>query len=801
MRTWHGQTSEMVDVLIHIGPPPFGGITDIHDHLTRAVPGGGATGEDFAAIAATLLGCAVVRQWVLGLGEDRPLLRAIGERLDSFDGEVRAIEKVIDTRGLVKDTASERLARIRAESETCQQQIRQIVYEFVRRRDVTTLLQSTTVQLHEDRYVLPVKADQRGRLGGVVHRASHSGATLFVEPNECVHLNNHLVRLGEKEHDEISRLLGQLAIRVHARGGQIRRSLGALAQLDLIGAKAQYAYQFEMTCPTITERGPLRFHQARHPLLIEQDYQQELAAVPADQRHPVVPIDVRLGGDFDLLIVTGSNTGGKTVALKTVGLLVLMAQSGLHVPAQRGSTLPVFRDVLLDVGDEQSLQQSLSTFGGHLKRIKHILRRADRYSLVLLDELGSGTDPEEGGAIGQAVLDELRALGCLGMVSTHLGVLKAYAYTHDRVDNASVEFDTETLSPTFRLLIGQPGESHAIVVAQHYGLSHRLIRSAKRHLPEQGQRLREAIRATTASRRDSEAALTAAQTARVQAESQQEQYTSKLNELETLAQQFTDWIGSLPAMKSGDEVYVRRFGKAGTLERLQLSRQVAVVNVDNVQVEVPLQELMPDLGDTHVREEITSLRKQIALQTRRAEADRDEAKRTKVEYQRSLSSLRSRQRTFDRWLAAIGKLTVGQEVTFADPPGRGRLVAMDLEAGKVTVEVDGGAQEVRVQGLFPESDVFAGKTGRRAKAKRSSHKGAPQQADKPVPHRRADTRIARANRGILLQLPPKSEVYVVPLRKRASLVRIDREKDLATVQSGPFEVEVALADLEPLRGP
>ena len=178
--------------------------------------------------------------------------------------------------------------------------------------------------------------------------------------------------------------------------------------------------------------------------MLDQASRQEKANVPPEKRHPVVPIDVRLGSDFDLLVITGSNTGGKTVTLKTVALLVVMAQSGMHIPVQRGATMPVFRDVFIDVGDEQSLQQSLSTFGAHMKRIKHVLNKADRSCLVLLDELGAGTDPEEGGAIGQAILDELRRIGCVGMVTTHLSVLKAYAYNHERVDNASVEFDTAT---------------------------------------------------------------------------------------------------------------------------------------------------------------------------------------------------------------------------------------------------------------------------------------------------------------------------------------------------------------------
>ena len=796
------ETGEMVAAVTSVGPPPYGGITDIRAALGRAVPGGGVTGEDFAAIAATLEGCGAVRQWLSGLGEGTDHLAEVGREVHAFDGEVRAIHAIVDQRGDVRDTASDRLASIRREMDSCQDRIRHTVYAFVKRKDVAQYLQSTTVQMHEDRYVLPLKAAQRGRLPGVVHRWSHTGATLFVEPAECVQLNNRLVDLHDKERSEIARLLGELAIRVHSRAEQIRQSLRALGRIDLITAKAQYAYEFDMVGPQMTERSAVQLHQARHPLLIEQVYQQQAAGADSEQLPPVVPIDVRLGADFDVLIVTGSNTGGKTVALKTVGLLAAMAQSGLHIPTQRGATLPVFGDILLDVGDEQSLQQSLSTFGGHLQRIRHVLRRAKRNSLVLLDELGSGTDPDEGGAIGQAILDQIRRIGCVAMVSTHLGVLKAYAYAHDRVDNASVEFDTDTLSPTYRLLIGQPGESHAIVVAEHYGLPARVIRAARHHLPRQHKRLREAIRATTASRKASEEARSAAAEAEAAAVTQQEQYKKRFTDLDRLAKEFSDWVSSLPALKAGDEVFVRKLNKSGRLERLQLSRQVAVVNVDNLQVEVPLQELMPDLGDGSVREEITSLRRQIADQSRRTETALAAAQASETEAKRSLAKLRQRERSFEAWLARLKRLAIGEEVTFSQPPGFGTVIAMDLPAGKVTVRIKGkpkgsssdGKMDLRIQELFPEtSDPAAAAAARRGQSRRRG------EADsRPVVHRDPKSRRARQTGKKVLELPIGSEVYVVPFRKRARLLAVDAAKQQVKVQTGAFELQVALADVEPI---
>ncbi|NLF33219.1 MAG: hypothetical protein GX591_20320 [Planctomycetes bacterium] len=801
VRTWLAQTTEMVDTLREVGLPPFGGITDITAALDRAVPSGGATGEDFAAIASTLKGIGEVRRWSEALGASAPLLVEMTARLEDFTPQVEAIERVIDERGEVRDSASPRLASIRAEAAGCAAQIRQIVYAFVRRPDVAQYLQATTVQMHEDRFVIPVKAEHRGRLPGVVHRASHTGATLFVEPAECVQLNNRLVALAQKEHDEITRLLGELAIAVHRRSGAIARCLRTLAQIDLLAAKAQYAYQFDMTCPEVAEGGPIVLYACRHPLLVEQAARQDAQGVEADQRHDVVPIDVRLGADFDLLIITGSNTGGKTVTLKTVGLLSLMAHSGLHIPARRGATLRLLRDVLLDVGDEQSLQQSLSTFGGHLMRIKHILGRANPHTLVLLDELGSGTDPEEGGAIGQAILDELRRRGCPGMITTHLGTLKAYAYNHDRVENASVEFDTATLRPTYRLLIGTPGESHAIAVAEHYGLPQSVLRAAREHLPRTGRQLRRAIRATSVVRQASEEARAAAEAARLEAQQHQELYQSKLADLQGLTDQFTDWLAGLSAMQPGDELFVRRFKRTGTLVRLQLSRQVAVVNMGGMEAEIPLQELMPEPAAAGA-EQILSLRRQTAEHARQVQGRLEEAERLQQAARRHLAAIEQRQAYVNAWLDRIATLAVGAAVAFDRPPGRGTVQAMDLAGGKVTVEADGQTLELRLQELFPESGAF-GDRRRRAGRPEGQGQGRDQdqeqgQADRPVPHRRADSARARANRRTVAAMDPGSEVYVVPFQKRATLVRVDEARAIAVVQSGAFEMQVNLADVEPL---
>ena len=798
VQRWLDETSQMVDVLREIGPAPLAGVTDIREQLDRAHAGGGASGKDFVAIASTLDAAADVRHWAEGLGEDRALLVELGQKIPDFQAEIEAIREVIDSSGEVRDSASTTLARIRRNIDKARQRIHEVIYGYARRPDVAKILQNPIVTLHEDRFVLPVKAERRHQLPGVVHRASHSGATVFVEPSESVELNNRLVELADEERREIIRLLSELSIKIHKRDEDMRSALRLLAQIDLISAKAGYAYQFDFTAPEITERGSINLHQVRHPLLIEQVHQQEAENVPAERRHQVVPINVRCGSDFDVLILTGSNTGGKTVTLKTVGLAAVMVQSGMHIPAQRGSSLPLFRDVLLDVGDEQSLQQSLSTFGAHIRRVRNILRKADRYSLVLLDELGSGTDPDEGAAIGQAVLDELRRLGCMAMITTHLGVLKAYAINHDRVDNASVEFDTKTLRPTYHLRIGEPGDSHAITVAAAMGMPKRIVQAARKLAHRSGGAFRQAIQATTATRRASEQARTDAHTARLAAETTQEAYADKLSEVHRLQGRFESWLASLAELKPGDEVAVPNFDKPGRLVRVQFNKQIAVVDVDSVQVEVPLAELMPDLGQSGVRSEIATLREQILAQARQAEALRAEAERLQKEYHSSLARQRARQTQFDHWLEAIGAAKVGEEVAIDREPGSGKLLELDFLAARAKVKTAKGELTLSLQELFPQAGPFAPKHKRGPKGKRRpAHPKS--RADLPMTHRRADSRAAKANREAVLKTPPGEKVYVVPFHKRATLIRFNHEKDQAVVQSGAFEMQIPISDLEPVK--
>ncbi|MCL2700850.1 MAG: hypothetical protein FWE88_04055 [Phycisphaerae bacterium] len=843
IREWLEQVSQMVAALRDVGLPPFGGVVDITAALERATPGAGASAEDFLVIAGTLEGAMNVRRYLLSLPESLPLLHAMAGGIGEFQSEIDAVHAVIDPDGIVSDRASHKLAEVRRHMADTAQAIHSLIHSYVRQSEVAKLLQEAVVTLHGDRYVLPVKAENRGRLPGVVHRASHSGATVFVEPEACVQLNNRLSDLAEDERREIQRLLSQLALRIFAVADRVRTTLHSLAHIDVLTAKAQYAYQFNFTCPEITERGPLVFHQARHPLLIEQTEQRGEGILPAsgndgknlapstsqgDGTHnagempasrcaatpAVVPIDIRLGQDFDVLIITGSNTGGKTVALKTVALLVVMAQSGMHIPVRRGAIMPAYRDVFIDIGDEQSLEQSLSTFGAHIKRVRYILHKADAASLVLLDELGSGTDPDEGGAIGQAILDEIRRVGCACIVTTHLSVLKAYAYANERVDNASVAFNSETLRPTYHLLIGTPGESHAISVAAHLGLPRRIVGASRQYLNQQGKQFRRAIQATSIVRQDAEQARAAAAEAQLAAQTQQVSYEVKLADLRRLQEEFNLWLAGLGELKEGDDVFVPSLRRMGRLVRLELHRQIAVVNADPLQIEVPLRELMPDLGQEAVRGQINAVRQQMHAQAAASEQAAAQATHAQKELERSLREQKERSRQFDAWLARIGEMKVGDEVTLTKLPGNGTLTSVDFARGKAKVQTIAGELEVTLQELFPQESPFA-KAGREADPARGRHgprhgdrsrhgESTPRDGDSepaaPQPmHRRSPQGRSKEHLDKLLAVQPGQQVYVVPFHKRATLLRINPDKQHAVVQSGAFELEIPLTDLEPVR--
>ncbi|MDP6637279.1 MAG: hypothetical protein QGG42_20470 [Phycisphaerae bacterium] len=784
---WLTQTSQMVDAIRDAGRLPFAGVCDITEPVGRAAPGGGAGGEDYALISSAVRGAACLGEHLRGLPEELDALARLAARIEDFSRQADAIDRVVAPDGSVRDDASDKLRSIRRETDATSRRIHDVMQDYVRRPEVAKLLQSTNVTVHGDRYVLAVKSENRGRVKGVVHRASNTGATVFVEPSASVELNNQLACLADDERKEVQRLLGELSFLIVAKADRILATMETVSQVDLISAKAQYALKYNMIRPEVSQGGRLEIHQARHPLLVDQAPAGPGSMGPARQLEAVVPIDIRLGSDFDLLVITGSNTGGKTVTLKTTALMVVMTQCGMHIPARRGAIIPVMSDVLIDIGDEQSLEQSLSTFGAHIKRIRYILEAAGRGTLVLLDELGSGTDPDEGGAIGQAILDQLSDSGAMVMASTHLSVLKAYAYNRDRVDNASVEFDVKTLSPTYELRIGTPGESHAISVAQHLGLPGEVVAAARKYFDKRGKQFRKAIQATGAARQQAEAARSEAQAAHAEALNRKDDYEERIADVQGLRKEFLTWLASLDEVKPGDQIFIPSLKRKCTLVRMEMHRQVVLVEAGQMQMEVPISELMPDLGQSDLRKEVNELRAQLAKQGEKMEREAKIVQDTRRKCDQRLGELKEAREQFDRWSKQIATVKTGAKIPINRKPGTGVLESIDLASGRAVVRIPAGQVELTLEELFPQKGPFARKTVAEKKSR-----------GKPIRRRKAGSKRAKASRKSILATKPGSQVYVVPFGKRATLIRFIHDKDLAVVQSGAFEVQISVSDLEPV---
>lgn len=579
---WLKQAEQFRQWVDEHGYPPFGGIRDVREAVRRAVPPAKLEPEELAELASTLMGVDAVRLYFADIGEAHDQVARLTERIGDLRVIADRINRVIDSRGRVKDEASDRLFSLREDVARVRDQTREVFERLTRQPGITKYLQYPNATFHADRMVLPLKADQRGRVPGIIHRSSDSGQTVFVEPAEAVELNNRRINLLEAEREEINRILWELTHLVHLNQTEILRTLDAVAVVDLLIAKVRFGRRFGMHFAQLNERHKLRLVQARNPILM------------AMHEEGVVPIDVRLGEDFDVMIITGPNTGGKTATLKTVGLLALMTQSGLPIPAEAGSTLPVFSGVWIDVGDEQSLEQSLSTFSAHLARIMDILHRARRSTLVLLDEMGAGTDPDEGAAIGRAIVGHLLASGCLAMVTTHLGALKALGYEEKRADNASVQFDPDTLKPTFKLRIGEPGNSNALAIASRLGMPKKLVAAAERHLSNRQHSLQRAIAGTLTARRQAERARREAETARQQAARETLAALDRAKALERQLEVYKQWVKHVIRLQPGDIVRVRGFDDPGRVLRVRIEKQRAAVSIGAKELDLPLSDLLFD---------------------------------------------------------------------------------------------------------------------------------------------------------------------------------------------------------------
>ncbi|HEV3203049.1 MAG TPA: DNA strand exchange inhibitor protein, partial [Gemmataceae bacterium] len=559
--------TEMVEALGTGQTPPFGGLHDIRILVRRAAIGSMLTAEQLLEVAETLTCTGNMYRYRMRLEERFQKLIALLTPIEDLGPVAKAVTGCIDSRGHVLDMASRELAAIRQRLADVDERVQNQIKRLLRDPELRKILRYPNATVNGDHYVLPVAVNHRHKLQGVVHRTSSTGETVYIEPAGIANLSAERAVLKGDEDREIRRILRKLSGEVGKVARPLGNALDVMARLDLISAKARLSRDYAMSAPDINMEGRLWFRQARHPLL-EQLFRNEerntkienggssignqiLATSSGTSKesildprspilHPldVVPIDVRLGMAFNLLIITGPNTGGKTVTLKTTGLLCLMAQSGMHIPAAAGSMIPVFHQVLADIGDEQSLEQSLSTFSSHMSRIAAILRQADAQSLVLLDELGAGTDPTEGAALGRAILDGLDHIGCLAMVTTHLGDLKTYAFSNDRAENAAVEFDGETLQPTYRLQIGQFGMSNALKIARRFKLPRELLQRAHRYLRRKQRRAPE-LAQLQQMREETEKARAEALLAQHEAECQRREYQQKAEQIQREADDAT----------------------------------------------------------------------------------------------------------------------------------------------------------------------------------------------------------------------------------------------------------------------
>ena len=467
------------------GSPSFSGVKPVAEALARADRGGSLNTHELLTIAGLLTAARRVREY---FNEDAQEKTVIDHLFLSLHGnrylEDRIKNSILDE-DEIADSASPELADIRRHMRQAASKSRQVLQRIISSPSHAKVLQEAIITQRDGRFVVPVKAEHKGDLPGLVHDISSSGATLFVEPMGVVQANNELKELEAKEKKEIERILAELSAQAAAHQEDILWDYDALVHLDVIFARGQLSYKMDADRPEIRRDGSIFLRRARHPLL--------------DQAK-AVPIDIEVGGTFDTLVITGPNTGGKTVSLKTLGLLTLMAQCGLHIPAASGSAVSVFTGVLADIGDEQSIEQSLSTFSAHMVNIVHILEEADRRSLILFDELGAGTDPVEGAALAIAIIQHARQRGARIAATTHYAELKTFAMTTAGVENASCEFDVETLRPTYRLLIGIPGKSNAFAISLRLGLPQEVIDTAKEQMNTESIRFEDVLTQLEAKR-------------------------------------------------------------------------------------------------------------------------------------------------------------------------------------------------------------------------------------------------------------------------------------------------------------
>lgn len=513
---------------------PFGGAGDITDSIKRAQLGSVLDAEALMLVGSTAAAMRQMKSFLQGEAEMAPTLAGYASGMQVFTRLEKQLENAISEKGELKDSASTKLGGLRNGIAIAKSRVKEKLDSILHSPEYQKYFQEQLVTMRGDRYVIPIKQEYKFNFPGVVHDQSGSGATLFIEPMAVVNLNNDIKKYLAQEKEEIERILRQLSGAVGAEANELAASLGILTDLDVICAKAYLAQEQKAVRPMMLVNGYIDIHQGRHPLLKQEE---------------VVPLDIKLGEKFNTLLITGPNTGGKTVALKTVGLFALMAQAGLFVPAKL-TKLPVFRAIFADIGDEQSIEQSLSTFSGHLRNIVEILNEVREKDLVLIDEICAGTDPNEGAALAMSILDHLHKKDVFTIITTHYSELKTFAYEHVGMENASVEFDPVSLRPTYRLLMGVPGSSNAFYISKRLGLSQEILDKAGQMLTQEHLHMEDVLQNLEGERRQYEQQNKEIEAMRIESEKIKQELLRKKTDLDKRRNEMLR-----KAREEADEVY------------------------------------------------------------------------------------------------------------------------------------------------------------------------------------------------------------------------------------------------------
>ncbi len=582
------QTGDALKRIWQKGSISFSGIHDIGESLKRLEIGSTLGTGELLRINSLLKVAIRIKTFSRKENDDdnRDSLDEMFEAIEPLTNLKNDIERCIISEDEIADDASVNLKNIRRQIKLTNERIHNQLNSLINSQSGRTYLQDALITMRDGRYCVPVKQEYRGNVSGIIHDQSSSGSTLFVEPAAVVELNNKLRELASKESDEIQIILANLSLECAEHIYELKTDMEILPQLDFIFAKASLAKDMKASMPEFNDQHQINIKKGRHPLLDPKK---------------VVPIDVNLGKDFTLLIVTGPNTGGKTVSLKTVGLLTLMGQSGLHIPAFEGSRLAVFKEVFADIGDEQSIEQSLSTFSAHMVNTVNILNQADQDSLVLFDELGAGTDPVEGAALGISILSFLKNVGARIMATTHYSELKLYALSTDGVQNASCEFDVETLRPTYRLLIGLPGKSNAFAISSKLGLPDYIINDAKSRIDAEDEQFEDVLSEIERQRIQIEKDQETIAVYKSQIKSLKRDYelkSEKLNEqrdkiLNKAREEAVDILKE--AKETADEAIknINKYGKSGNTREMEKSRSKVGAGIKKNQSNSGVKKLTP----------------------------------------------------------------------------------------------------------------------------------------------------------------------------------------------------------------